>query len=192
VTEPMQQFLKDRDLARERADPWANLCATASVDLDGHPSVRTLVLRDVEGRLGLFCNTSSPKWQHFASAERVSVLAFWATINVQYRLCCSTRPMEPAVVQSAWQQRPPAPKHLDWYYAHGRAQSTPVESREHLLAELQDLTLPEPLEAPAGASGVYLEPFHVDRLDLNQPNGFHDRRRYRRSSSDWVEEVLVP
>ena len=189
---PIARFHEDRARARAERDPCAELCALATVNDEGAPDVRTLVLRDIEDseapRLAVFINDSSPKW---AAMERVSALVYFPTLKVQYRLSCATAPVSETLVHSRWQDRPEAPKKMDWYYAQ-RPQSSPVASRSQLIEEVGNLALPEPLVAPPSARGLYLVPFEIERLDLNQPDGIHDRRRWHRPVSGWEETVLVP
>ena len=221
---PIARFHEDRARARAGRDPCAELCALATVNADGAPEIRTLVLRDLEDsanptegtRLAVFINDSSPKWSAMA---RVSALAYFPTLKIQYRLSCATAPVSEALVHSRWQDRPEAPKKMDWYYAQ-RPQSSTVASRTQLLRDLGALALPEPLAAPPSARGLFLVPFEIERLDLNQPDGIHDRRRWHRPAphppmsddpraakiqpapdrtvsvsafeSGWTEAVLVP
>ena len=147
------------------------------------------MLRDVAERLAVFVNATSPKFEHLS---RVSVVVWLPTLNVQYRLACGTEPVPAELVAESWQLRPDAPKHLDWLYTRVQAQGSPVDSREGLLEMLASLPLPEPLVAPDTARGVFLLPERIERLDLNQENGVHDRRRYTLGNPTWREEVLVP
>ena len=188
-TDPLQLLANDRRLARERQDPCAALCTLANVDENGLPQARTLVLRDLESRLAVFVNATSPKFSHL---DPVSVVVWLPSVNVQYRLACSTEPVPHALVAESWQYRPEAPKHMDWLYTRVQPQSTPVASREVLLEKLSSLDLPEPLAAPDTARGLYLLARVVDRLDLGQENGIHDRRRFTLSNPGWREEVLIP
>ena len=193
---PIARFHQDRAQARTERDPCAELCALATVGAEGTPEVRTLVLRDIEDpatpngelRLAVFINDSSPKW---AAMGRVSALAYFPTLKVQYRLSCATEPIAETLVHSRWQGRPEAPKKMDWYYAQ-RPQSSSVASRSDLIEEVGHLALPEPLVAPPSARGLFLVPFEIERLDLTQPNGIHDRRRWHRPVAGWEETVLVP
>lgn len=189
MKDPLALLAADRALARERRDPCAALCTLANVDAGGLPQARTLVLRDVADRLAVFVNATSPKFQHM---NHVVAVVWLPTVNVQYRLTCRTEPVPAALIAESWQLRPDAPKRLDWLYTRGRAQGSPVGSREALLECLGSLSLPEPLTAPETARGFFLVPEQVERLDLNQENGVHDRRRYTRGNPTWHEEVLVP
>lgn len=186
---PLEQLHQDRSAARDAQDPYANLCAFATVDTNGEPQVRTLVLRDVEQRLAVFVNETSPKWQQ--QVDKPMVLVFLATLNVQYRLRCTTETAPDQIVNDSWGLRPEAPKRMDWFYFE-RPQSSAIASRERLLEELAALTPPEPLVAPQSAKGLFLVPEQIERLDLNQPDGVHDRRRWVYTDSEWIETVLVP
>lgn len=185
---PLCRLRQDRARARERNDPYAELCALATVDSNRHPQVRTLVLRDLDARLAVFVNASSPKWP---SMERVAAVVFLASLAIQYRLDGGTEPVPAATVKASWQLRPDAPKRLDWLYEE-RPQSSTVESREQLLADLAAVRYPDPPVAPDSARGLYLVPREIERLDLNQDSGIHDRRRWTLAEGEWRERVLVP
>jgi pyridoxine/pyridoxamine 5'-phosphate oxidase len=102
---------------------------------------------------------------------------------------CKTLPNEH--ISESWQLRPDTPKRMDWLYQQ-HAQGSEVSSRETLLQMLQDLSAPEPLTAPVGAKGLLLVPETVERLDLTQANGVHDRVRYRLQASGWEQHTLIP
>jgi hypothetical protein len=40
--------------------------------------------------------------------------------------------------------------------------------------------------------GFFLLPSRIERLDLGQADGIHDRRRYTLGNPGWYEAVLVP
>lgn len=185
---PLQWLREDRVRARALQDPYAELCALATVDARNLPQVRTLVLRDLDDRLGVFVNATSPKWP---SMESVAAVVFLASLGVQYRLSCATEPIPAELVRTSWQLRAEMPKRLDWFYEN-RTQSSAMGSREQLLAELAAQQVPEPLAAPESARGLYLLPDDIERLDLNQADGVHDRRRWRLVDGTWRQQVLVP
>ena len=192
MADPIALLCADREAARAESDPNANLCVLATVDRQGEPQARTLVLRDVESRLALFFNRSSPKHAELAHSKTVALLVHLPSVAVQYRLRCTLQAIPQAVVHASWQLRPPIPKRLDWLYAKW-PQGSAVESRERL-ALLLDAEAPE--KAPDSALGFYVVLDVVERLHLNQPNGIHDRRRYERDGGRgdeaWCETVLIP
>lgn len=189
MIDPLDRLAEDRLRARDRQDPCAGLCTLSNLDSDGWPEARTVVLRELNDRLAIFVNATSPKFAHL---ERVSVVVWLPTLNVQYRLRCLTEPVPPNLVADSWQFRPDPPKHMDWLYTLRQPQSSPIGSRDSLLEALDSLELPQPLSAPDTARGLYLVPRLIDRLDLGMENGIHDRRRYHLGNPGWSEEVLVP
>ncbi|MYE80450.1 MAG: hypothetical protein F4X36_01110 [Gammaproteobacteria bacterium] len=191
MIDPLARFAEDRARARDRDDGWANLCAVATVTAAGEPAVRVLVLREIDGRLGVFVNATSPKTDEFARSATVAVMTYLPTLTVQYRLQCTLERMPAETVHAAWQMRPAVPKRMDWLYAEHR-QSSPVADRAALLDALEAAPLPEPLVAPESATGHFLDPVAVERLDLAGEGGVHDRRQYRYESQGWVETILVP
>jgi pyridoxamine 5'-phosphate oxidase len=190
--DPLAWLAADRQQAGQRGDPCANLCTLATVDAGGHPQVRTVVLRDIDGRLAVFINETSPKWQQIERSRSVAVAVWLPSVNVQYRLQCQTRPVAKPLVHASWTLRPDMPKRLDWFYTRLQPQSSVVESRTALRDALAKLRLREPLDAPRTAAGIHLEPYRVERLDLSMPDGLHDRRCFLLRSQGWHEQVLVP
>ena len=168
----------------------ANLCVVASQTNDAL-QLRTLVLRDLDGRYALFANASSQKlleWQ----TTGVAVLVYLPSVQVQYRLHCETEQVPRSVVAESWQLRPDIPKRMDWVYEQ-HPQSNTIASRQTLLDELAQIASAEKLVAPKSACGLYLLPNEVERLNLATDNGVHDRRRYTKDAGGtWTEVVLVP
>lgn len=189
--DPLARLQAERSLARSREDPCANLCTLANVDADGLPQARTVILRDLENRLAVFVNATSPKFAQLENGP-LSIVIWLPSLNVQYRLAATTEPVPAALVAGSWQLRPDPPKRMDWLYTTRQAQSSPIASREALLDLLTGLELPEILSAPDTARGLYLQPSMIERLDLNQENGVHDRRRWVAGNPTWRETVLVP
>ena len=204
----LELFKADRDRARQAQDPTANVCQVATVNSDGWPELRTLVLRDVVlaernsatgavtddpgESLALFINSSSPKWaQAAANQGRLGVHTYWPSINVQYRLQAFAEALPEQIVRDSWQLRPEPPKRMDWFYAQ-HPQSTPIGDRDALLSKLANLAPPEPLIAPESARGWGLRVVQIERLDLGQSNGVHDRTLARLQDGAWHTETLVP
>ena len=186
--DPIALLRADRLEAAERQDANANLCACATVAA-GEPQVRTLVLREIEGRFGLFVNRDSPKHAEFGASQTVQVLVHLPSVAVQYRLTCGLEVMPSAIVHASWRQRPPVPRKLDWLYAQ-QPQSSPISSREWLLAAVAGAA--DAPDAPTSAAGYYLLPRGVERLRLNMGDEPHDRRRYTLAEDGWRSEVLMP
>ncbi|MDE0658335.1 MAG: hypothetical protein OXI79_01665 [Gammaproteobacteria bacterium] len=193
VPDPVALLREDRARAAERADRMANLCVVATVDA-AEPEARTMVLRDLEPALsgppslGLFVNSTSPKFGEFRQSSTVAIVVYLPSLAVQYRLRCSLEQLPEGLVRASWQLRPPIPKRMDWLY-EDHPQSSVIDGREALVDLLHG---PEPTVAPESAIGFKLVAESVERLDLNTEDGIHDRRRYAFDGQSWHEEVLVP
>jgi pyridoxamine 5'-phosphate oxidase len=192
ASDPVDLLRADRARAIAAADPSANLCTVASVDAAGNPAARTLVLRDLDGQLAVFCNRTSPKWRQLDGRASIAVVVLLPALQVQYRLQCRTRQIPDAVVHASWQLRPEPAKRLDWFYTRNRPQGSAIADRTVLVEGLMAIDLSETPAAPGTAGGYYLLPFEVDRLDLAPPDGIHDRRRFSLEAGAWTETLLVP
>ncbi|MEM9620421.1 MAG: pyridoxamine 5'-phosphate oxidase family protein [Pseudomonadota bacterium] len=187
---PLDLFADDRARARAAEDPMAHLCTVANTDAEGQPQLRTLVLRDVDDRLALFINATSPKWPSLQAG--FAVMTYWPSVQIQYRLQVTAEPLAAETVHASWLQRPPAPQRMDWFYQQVQPQSSVINSREALLANLLKVEVPAPLKAPNNARGVLLNIAELERLDLNQPDGVHLRERFIWNDDQWQQTVLVP
>ena len=192
MDDPLVLLKRDRDVARRAGDPWASLCVLATYSGE-RPEARTLVLRDLDERLAIFVNRTSPKSLHIERHPEVAVLVYLASASVQYRLNGALEPVATHVVHANWRARPRIPKVLDWLYRHHLPQSALVASREDLEALHRDVSNrvgDDPI-APDDAIGYFIEPSTIERLEL-ATDRLHDRRRYTRTRSGWRIETLVP
>lgn len=187
--DPLARFKSDRQRARSDRDPMANLC-TIGHNGDTTAEMRTLVLRDVDNDLAIFINSTSPKWRPLS--QSVSILTYWPSIQVQFRILANTSHVAEDIVAESWLLRPDPPKRMDWFYSSVTEQSSPIASRERLLEQVAAIDLPNPLIAPKTAQGLILSPYQMERLDLSQDNGVHDRTLYLWQQDNWAETTLVP
>ncbi len=164
------------------------LCSVASISAEGHPQARTLVLRNVDGRLALFYNARSPK--HKELDQGTAIVCYFASLKCQWRLQCDTEAMDREIVHASWKLRPDMPKRLDWYYTNTNAQSAVVDSREALYQDLISGDVPS--VAPNTSVGLWLCATQFERLDLGQADGLHERLRWRMHAGSWRQETLVP
>ena len=186
---PLTLFRRDRMLARQADDPMAHVCVLATIDNQGRPQARTLVLREYGDDLALYINASSPKWREIAAGA--SIQTYWPSVELQYRMQVRMTPLPAKHVSESWQFRPTAPKRMDWLY-QTYPQSSDIGKRPSLLQAFDESETPDPLVAPESAKGMLLHPMQIERLDLNQENGVHDRVRYTASTDGWSRTTLVP
>ena len=194
--DPMALLAADRERASGLEDPLGNLCVLATVDEQGTPALRTLVVRGIDSRsVQVFINRSSPKWAEVHASGRFELLCYYATVGVQYRLRGSVAAHDIDAVRLSWKRKPYRTKLLDWFYELERPQSAPLTSREELIAghgRMQALYPdPETVSAPEGVCGLDLVAERMERLDLNA-TPVHERRAFARAGDVWRESALVP
>jgi pyridoxamine 5'-phosphate oxidase len=195
--DPLTLLRADRAAARAAGDPNALLCWLATTDAAGAPSVRTLVLREVDDQFALFLSATSPKAMDLARHGHCQLATWFAPLQRQWRLSARTRTMARDRLAESWQQRPRTSKLLDHLHHRGRPQSgiAPDQaSLESALADLDDELGAQP-SMPDSAQGVLLEIHTVECLQLTGADALHRRRRWQRGTDDdapWSLSVLVP
>lgn len=193
MEDPIAQLRNDRARARDAGDAWASLCVLATVDAARVPQARVVVLRDIDERLAVFVNGTSPKCIEIEESVHQTVLVYLASLAVQYRLTVTLDPVPAAIVRASWLERPRIPKVMDWLYERVQGQSTPLESRRHLMDHYAtiDGELSEDVSAPPNALGFYLAAERIDRLELagDRP---HSRTAFERRAGGWHASTLVP
>jgi pyridoxamine 5'-phosphate oxidase len=192
---PIDKINSDRHSARGLEDSNADICFLA-LSQNGKPSVRTLVLRDVnEDGFTLFINRTSHKWDVLQENSTAEILLWYTSCQRQYRINGSIHELERSVIEKNWHRRPTGSKYLDHTYETLGPQSSPIDSRETLtghVAKLKSEQLEDSLTTPPSATGVILRPDTIESLDLNARDRIHDRRLYSRNGTDWEEQILIP
>ena len=150
------------------------------------------MLRNIDGQLGVFINKSSPKWNQ--KDQGISLQTYWPSIEIQYRIKASCVALDPKLIKQSWKQRPETPKKLDWFYETAKPQSANLDPREaiNLETELKELILSDQSSAPDSASGLLLEPFEFEKLELRSGNLPHRREKFVLIEGIWQHHRMVP
>ncbi len=178
------------------AGSWEPTAMTlATVDADGAPDARMVLLRGVD-RDGLrwYTDRSSAKGRQLAVVPRAAVVLAWPALGRQIRVRGEAAPTDDADSDAYWAGRP----HGSRIAASASHQSTELASRAELDAAIAALeaTYPEdaPVPRPERWGGYRLTP---ERVELWQQQAFrvHDRLRYERdpsASTGWRIVRLSP
>lgn len=180
--------------AKDAGDPNAGFATLATIRSDAAPGLRTVVLRRIGGRPGLFTSATSPKWAQISADNRLSLLVWLPSSQVQYVLEGRAEPIAEVSVSESWQQRPRAAQTLDLYYATTHPQSAVLDDRTQFVEQLRELRRRHgetALETPVTAAGCYVNPESIERLALDDTERLHERTRHR-LDNDWLPEPLVP
>jgi pyridoxamine 5'-phosphate oxidase len=174
------------DHVRAWLDTDAVALATASTD--GAPSVRMVLLKEVDERGFLFFTSyTGRKGRELAENPRAAMLVHMP--GRQIRVEGRVEKIAEAESDAYWATRPRGSQ----VAASISNQSEPLESREELERRFAEFDSAHPGEIPRPAhwGGFRLLPDGYEFWE-HEENRLHDRIRYRRDGESWTVERLQP
>lgn len=175
----------------ESAPVEANSMALATVDSQGHPHCRILLLKGLgdEG-FTFFGNYQSDKGLDMAGNPHVAMTFFWPALERQVRIEGQVSRLDPQLSDAYFDSRPLASRLGAW----ASPQSRPVASRaalESLLEATGQRFVGQTLPRPEDWGGYCLRP---ERLEFWQGRAdrLHDRFDYRLCKEGWQRNRLAP
>jgi len=189
--DPFAVFEEWFALAKEAEPNDPHAMALASVDGDGMPDARMVLLnaRDARG-FCFFTNFESEKGRQLLAQPKAALLMHWKSLRRQVRM------RGPVEVVSA--------EEADAYFASrargsqiassASEQSRPLRSREDLLTRVTEISMEigdDPVVRPMHWSGFRLVP---DSIEFWKDGEFrlHDRVRFTRDGNAWTNQRLYP
>lgn len=174
--------------AIDLAEP--NTFVLATVDSDGRPSARALLMKDFSDEgLVFFTNLDSRKSRDLKANPAAAATFVWVPLHRQVRFEGDVSKVDDQVADAYFQTRPRGAQ----IAAHTSRQSQVVGIEEmqaayaQLSAEFGDDEIPRPHDW----GGWRLAPKTVEFWQ-GRPNRFHDRIRYRMEDGEWMKERLSP
>jgi pyridoxamine 5'-phosphate oxidase len=166
--------------------PHAMSLATATVD--GHPSNRTLLLKDVDATSVWFSSLSSgPKGLELAENPEAALVLYWREQGRQIRLVGTVEEGSRAVSERDFLQRQPSARART---IAGR-QSEPIDDFDlHLKPALKKLEV-NPEFVPIDWVAYRLTPWSIEFWQAERERE-QVRLRYLREHAGWVKDLLWP
>jgi pyridoxamine 5'-phosphate oxidase len=174
----------------ELNDP--NAIALSTVDADGMPNARMVLLKDIEENAFVFyTNYGSVKAQEIESAGKAAFVLHWKSLRRQIRVRGVTE-REDGPKADAYYASRSLPSRLG---AWASDQSQPLKSRSSLMAKVAKLTLSKGSnpERPPFWGGIRIRPVEIE-FWADGEHRLHDRFRWSRDALDdpWSVQRLNP
>lgn len=191
--DPLTQLRRWLEEAVAAGTASPNAMLLASVDAEGRPQARFVLLRGLDERgLVFFTNYESAKARELETSPRAALTFGWLDIYRQVRVTGSTEPLSGEESDTYFAGRPRATQIGSW----ASRQSEPVADRAVLVAavaEAEERFADRTVPRPPHWGGYLVRPDSVEFWQ-GQPDRLHDRLRYRRTAgaNGWAVERLSP
>ena len=188
----MDLFARWLAQAEDAGSPLPNAMALATVDAQGRPHARMVLLKGIEGRGFVFyTNYRSAKARELEACAQAALVFWWPPLNRQVRVEGAVRRIAEDAGDAYFATRPRDSQ----LGAHASRQSEEVADRAQLerqYAEAERSFDGRVVPRPEFGGGYALLP---ERMEFwqNAPSRMHDRIRYcRDASGTWHQTRLSP
>jgi pyridoxamine 5'-phosphate oxidase len=191
LEDPVAQFRRWFEEARTEGVPLPEACALATASRDGRPSVRMVLLKDVDGRGFSFATGyASRKGRELAENDGAALLFYWHSLGRQVRVEGRVERVSSEESDAIFLARPRDSR----LSALASRQSEPLTSRGELEERVRALAVElegREVERPGFWGGYRLAP---DAFEFwqHRENRLHIRFAYARAGDGWGIAELQP
>ena len=194
--DPIRQFERWFAEAAKAELPEPNAMTLATIDPDGRPAARIVLLKMVDERgFVFFTNFESRKGRALAANSQAALLFYWAELERQVRIEGFAAPLEAAESAAYFAGRPRSSQLGAW----ASPQSAPIAGRKTLMerfadAEARFADVSRAVPCPPHWGGYRVDPDAIEFWQ-GRASRLHDRIRYRRKRQQpggWVIDRLAP
>jgi pyridoxamine 5'-phosphate oxidase len=169
-----------------------NAMSVATADGRGRPSLRMVLLKDLDERgLTFFSNLDSRKGRELRENPYAALCLHWQPIYRQIRVSGRCVEVDRAEVDAYFASRPADSRRGAW----ASEQSAPIADRAAIEARMAEQSERFPdddaIPTPTNWGGYRVEPDEVE-LWQGRPDRLHDRFLYVRDGGSWSRSRLQP
>lgn len=171
--------------------PEPTAMSLATVDADGTPAVRIVLLKSVdEAGFVFFTNLESRKGIALRERPIAALCFYWSALDLQVRVEGSVAPVSQTEADEYFASRPRGSQIGAW----ASRQSSILEPASELdvrVAVFEKEFVGRDVPRPAFWSGFRVTPAVIE-FWRNRADRLHDRTRYTRDGRSWKVETLYP
>ncbi len=189
--DPFLQFSQWINQAIEAGIEECTAMALSTVDTEGNPSTRIVLLKDVSNEgFTFFTNYESRKGEDILYHPQVAALFFWSKLERQVRIEGTAEKIESKYSDEYFMSRPLESR----FVAHVSPQSKVISGREVLekgLEEVKNRFQGIDIPRPEKWGGYRIVPRYFEFWQ-GRTARLHDRLRYTKQDDGWKIERLAP
>lgn len=192
AADPFTQFTAWLAEAADRGVYEPNAMVLGTIDPDGAPSIRTVLLRGVDaGGFAFYTDYTSRKGRALLANPQVAAVFPWYTLHRQVKVFGTAHPVEPEDSEAYFANRPRGAQVAAW----SSDQSQPIGSRADLeqkvVATEQRFAEVAEVPRPERWGGFRIVPERVEFWQ-GRTSRLHDRLLFHREAEGWRVERLQP
>ena len=188
---PIKRFQNSLKRAEKKGLLLPNAMALATVSKDKTPSLRMMLLKNVDSRGFIFyTNLGSRKAKELSDNQNASITFWWPRLEEQVRVEGKIKAVSAKEADAYFATRPRESQISAW----ASRQSSRLTSRAKLLKRVKTFKKKfkgVPVPRPSFWSGFILSPKKVE-FWKEMPDRLHKRELYTRKGKHWAFQLLYP